>query len=126
MRFSAAAARQQLPALLELLSREGLKPGAAHVLYVWEDDALELRLGSIRFRYRDKTLWDWPPWPQGAGGHDPYRGLVLEWFQRLEERVKADENARRLAPLKEELMAAAWAPARVEQWVAAGQEPEAW
>jgi len=30
----------------------------------------------------------------------------------------------RLAPVKEELMAAAWAPARVERWVAAGISPE--
>lgn len=30
----------------------------------------------------------------------------------------------RLAPIKEELMAAAWAPARVERWVAAGLNPE--
>lgn len=30
----------------------------------------------------------------------------------------------RLAPVKEELMAAAWAPARVERWVAAGLSPE--
>lgn len=123
MRFSAAAARQQLPALLELICREGLRPGTVHVLYVWEDDALELRLGSIRFRYRDKTLWDWP---FGTSGHDPYRGLVLEWFQRLDSSANAKEAAQRLAPLKEELMAAVWAPARVEQWVASGQEPESW
>lgn len=119
---SAGLARAQLPMLWELLRAEGAGPVSAHVLYVWEDDALELRLGGITFRYREKSLWDWPP---RAGGHDPYRAAVLEWFKRLEWRVAAERAKAWLGALKEGIVAAAFAPARVERWMEAGCEPEA-
>jgi len=45
----------------------------------------------------------------------------LEQFQAEETRTLKAIAASRLAPLKEELMAAAWHPKRVERWIEAGR-----
>jgi hypothetical protein len=49
-----------------------------------------------------------------------YRKEIYAWIQRLTE-TKAMANAKAcIAPIKEELIAAAWAPHRVERLIAAG------
>jgi hypothetical protein len=47
---------------------------------------------------------------------------VTEWAWAV---LRREVAPRRMAKLKEELMAAAWAPARVERWLAAGLDVEA-
>lgn len=121
MRFSPALARKRLPDLWE--SIEGLR--SLSLFYVWERDALELTLTlsyrPIVFTLDDKGLHDGYG-PQDL--YDLYRGQVLAWIERIEARVAAEAAAERLAPIKEELMAAAWAPARVTKWLEAGLTPE--
>jgi hypothetical protein len=48
---------------------------------------------------------------------DSYRARWNAWWDEKEERERAEA---RCEALKEELVAAAWAPARVERWLAAG------
>jgi hypothetical protein len=53
---------------------------------------------------------------------DSYRARWNAWWDEKEH----EERARaRSAAVKEELVAAAWAPARVERWLEAGLELEA-
>jgi hypothetical protein len=47
---------------------------------------------------------------------------VAEWAWAV---LRRETAPRRMARIKEELMAAAWAPARVERWLAAGLDVEA-
>jgi hypothetical protein len=68
-------------------------------------------------------------WNPGETAHlsapqkrDWIQARVTEWAWAVLRRELAP---RRIAKLKEELMAAAWAPARVEKWLAAGLDVEA-
>ncbi len=49
-----------------------------------------------------------------------FRTAVEEWVQEISHKQRSEAIAQTRA-LKEELMAAAWAPARVAKWVAAGR-----
>jgi hypothetical protein len=53
---------------------------------------------------------------------DWIQARVTEWAWSV---LRREVAPRRMAKLKEELMAAAWAPARVERWLAAGLDVEA-
>lgn len=68
-------------------------------------------------------------WNPGETNHltapqkrDWIQARVTEWAWAV---LRREVAPRRMAKLKEELMAAAWAPARVERWLAAGLDVEA-
>jgi hypothetical protein len=57
---------------------------------------------------------------RGAGETD--LGYMARWDEWHQKRSAMKKAKKRCAVIKEELMAAAWAPARVERWVEAGDE----
>ena len=52
------------------------------------------------------------------------RAVITAWFNALRAARDFRQAKKRLEPIKEELLAAAWAPERVARWLEAGIDPE--
>lgn len=60
------------------------------------------------------------PWYTGNRSADPYKNRIHDWLTGLKRQKVRQVAKARMALIKEELMAAAWAPERVAKLVEAG------
>lgn len=77
--------------------------------------------GSTHFQfYITDTGIAFAPWVHQRFLTHPIRVAAQNWFHATQAKKMRQVAKARMAPIKEELMAAAWAPARVAKLVAAG------